>query len=154
MFGLGQQYSVYFFSFPKSVFISLPKKKSRFMFLHYLHTFTRSYVTGRDMGEHVGLTCLESVTPWHWPWELRPEADWLLVLWSGRSSPSTFVLKHKRGTRMFTTFSVQLHPWLRFFLSFWDCHMTFASSTVTARLFRYIPAFPLIFASFCGVRNV
>lgn len=28
MFGLGQQYTVYF-SFPKSVFISLPKKKTQ-----------------------------------------------------------------------------------------------------------------------------
>lgn len=65
MFGLGQQYSVYFFSFPKSVFISLPKKKSRLMFSYYSHTLTRSYVTGRDAGEHIGLTCLESVMSWH-----------------------------------------------------------------------------------------
>ena len=37
MFGLGRQYAVYF-SFPKSVFISLPKKKTSLCFyVIYVH---------------------------------------------------------------------------------------------------------------------
>lgn len=55
MFGLGQQYSFFFFSFPQSILISLPKKKkSRFRFLCYLHTLEkRSYTIWeeRTVGE-------------------------------------------------------------------------------------------------------
>lgn len=58
----------------------------------------------------------------------------------------------KCGTRVFATFSLQLHP-LRFFLSFWGSRVTFSSSKVTAGLLQYIPAFSFIFVSFCRVRN-
>ena len=141
MFGLGQQYSI-FFSFPQSILISLPKKKRRglgFVLLTYIREEELYNLGGRDRGR-----------VFYCEWKMSAPLtslvlEYITSLRCSRDSLPGTVVSHSFNKSALSTHicpdgmrrNVPLRPHWRLFLSFWGPHVPL-SSTVTCH--RCLPA--------------